>query len=229
MLSSAEQLQALLPEPLLTAFGWVQPGGPIVWILLGLATLALAIVLLKCWQFALVGVGRVGSVSRALRHWHGPEDNPALLDQLADRRGPAAVAVRTAVTGLANGYAAAQVREEVQRVANNELERLRSYLRALGLISTVSPLLGLLGTVIGMIAAFQGIEGAGPQVNAADLSAGIWQALLTTAVGLSVAIPVALAHAWLDRRVDRLAASIENLVTVVFTARLQSAAHWDKH
>ena len=82
----------------------------------------------------------------------------------------------------------AMVREEVARLAGDRLEGLRAYLRPLEVIAGVAPLLGLFGTVLGMISAFQQLEQAGSQVNPAVLSGGIWEALLTTAVGLAVAI-----------------------------------------
>ena len=90
-------------------------------------------------------------------------------------------------------------------------------MRALELIANLSPLLGLLGTVLGMIQAFQKLESAGNQVDPALLSGGIWQALLTTAVGLIVAIPALIAHQWLDRRIDRCAHVMEDYTTRVFT------------
>ena len=71
-----------------------------------------------------------------------------------------------------------------------------------------------------MIDAFQQLEAAGNQVNPAVLSGGIWEALLTTAVGLVVAIPVVAMLNWLERRVDHLAHDMDNLVTQVFTRDL---------
>ena len=79
--------------------------------------------------------------------------------------------------------------EEAMRQARNEIEGLRGGMRALELIAAVAPLLGLLGTVFGMIEAFRALEQAGSQVDPSLLSGGIWEALLTTAAGLSVAIP----------------------------------------
>jgi biopolymer transport protein ExbB len=71
--------------------------------------------------------------------------------------------------------------------------------------------------VLGMIEAFQRLQAAGSQVDPAILSGGIWQALLTTAVGLTVAIPVVLAHAWLERRVEHCGHQMEDAATRVFT------------
>ena len=68
-----------------------------------------------------------------------------------------------------------------------------------------------------MIVAFQQMEAAGSQVDPSVLSGGIWQALFTTAVGLSVAIPVVAVHNLLERKVDRVAALMNDVVTQVFT------------
>jgi len=84
----------------------------------------------------------------------------------------------------------------------------------------VAPLLGLFGTVLGMIEAFRKLAEAGNQVNPAILSGGIWEALLTTAVGLAVAIPVVVLCNWFERRVERVGHEMESLVTQVFTQDL---------
>lgn len=113
----------------------------------------------------------------------------------------------------------ALIREEVERSAINQLNQLRSFLRPLEIIASLSPLLGLLGTVLGMITAFQKMEGAGSQVDPSVLSGGIWQALLTTAVGLAVAILVVTMHSWLERKIERIANNINDAVTQVFTSQ----------
>ena len=100
------------------------------------------------------------------------------------------------------------------------LESLRSHLRPLEVIASLAPLLGLLGTVLGMIEAFRDLEQAGSQVDPAVLSGGIWQALLTTAIGLAVAMPVIVALNWLERAIDRCAHEMDSVVTRVFTVDL---------
>ena len=109
------------------------------------------------------------------------------------------------------------VKEEVVRVASLQLDSLRSGLRTLALIASLSPLIGLLGTVIGMIEAFQALEAAGSRVDPAILSGGIWVALLTTAAGLVVAIPAAVAHNWFEGAVYRCRRAMEDAATQVFT------------
>ena len=114
------------------------------------------------------------------------------------------------------------IKEEVTRVAGLELDNLRSGLRLLALIANLSPLIGLLGTVLGMIRAFQALEAAGSRVDPSILSGGIWIALLTTAAGLIVAIPAAAAHNWMEGVVYRSQRAMEDAVTRVFTADIES-------
>nr|WP_236786740.1 MotA/TolQ/ExbB proton channel family protein [Allochromatium tepidum] len=193
-------------------------GGPVLLVLGLLSVLALAIVLLKLWQF--LRLGALGPVQDALSLWRRHEDEAALA-LLHRQRSPVARVVAVAIAGLERpDVDQTLLREELVRLASVELERLRGYLRALEIIGTLSPLLGLLGTVLGMIEAFRRLESAGTQVDPAILSGGIWQALLTTAVGLSVAIPAVLAHTWLERRVERCGHRMEDAVTQVFTRDL---------
>ena len=93
--------------------------------------------------------------------------------------------------------------EVLAHAAERESRELSRYLQALATIGNITPLLGLLGTVLGMIKAFMVIQEMGGKVNAAVLAGGIWEAMLTTALGLAVALPTVVAHSYLSARVDR--------------------------
>ena len=102
-------------------------------------------------------------------------------------------------------------------------ERINYYssnLNSLQVIATIAPLLGLLGTVFGMIEAFQQMEMAGKNVDPSILSGGIWEALLTTAVGLSVAIPIVVLESYFRNLIERFKNNIENAVTKILTAQI---------
>jgi biopolymer transport protein ExbB len=101
----------------------------------------------------------------------------------------------------------------MQRLAREELEQLRQGLRLLELTAAVAPLIGLLGTVFGMIEAFQALETAGSRVDPAALSGGIWEALVTTAAGLVVAIPALAAWHGFDRWLERGRHAMEDRLT----------------
>ena len=203
--------------------GWLDLGGPVVWLLAALGTVALVIVLLKLWQFGTARLSREPVVDKALGLWR-TGDRTGALQLLASLQTPRARIVASAMSGVKLAAPEALVREETERLARQQLGVLGRYLRTLGFIANVSPLIGLLGTVIGMIAAFKAIETAGTQVDPAVLSGGIWVALLTTAVGLVVAIPVSFMHGLLERRLDQFALSVSDSVTRVFTAALHQPA-----
>ncbi len=104
-------------------------------------------------------------------------------------------------------------RETLETVINHAIEEeirgLSKYLQALATVANIAPLLGLLGTVTGMIKAFMAIQEMGGRVNASALAGGIWEAMLTTALGLAVALPTILAHSWLTHQVDVFEARIQ--------------------
>ncbi|WP_372006371.1 MotA/TolQ/ExbB proton channel family protein [Tistrella mobilis] len=193
-------------------------GGPIVGVLGVLSVIATAIILLKIWHFLSAGLGNgrklARAVDRAVRE--GPEAGRAALDGVNH---PGTDVIRTVLDGRLHGVPEPALREEAERIGLERVESLRSHLRALELMGGIAPLLGLLGTVLGMITVFQTLETAGSAVDPSQLSGGIWEALLTTAVGLIVAIPCVVAHAWLDRRVERAAHVIEDSATRLFVSR----------
>jgi len=92
---------------------------------------------------------------------------------------------------------------------DEEVRGLSSYLQCLATIGNLAPLLGLLGTVMGLIKAFMVIQEMGGKVNAAVLAGGIWEAMLTTAFGLAVALPTIVAHSYLLGRVDEYEARLQ--------------------
>jgi biopolymer transport protein ExbB len=199
-------------------------GGPVVLLLLGLSVIALTIILVKWWQFTVLRINASGMLTKALRLWCANQPDQALEIVMRRRRQPVAHVLAIAMQGLRQpGLDQATVREEVMRVASFQLEKLRGHLRALEVVAMLSPLLGLLGTVLGLIEAFRQLENAGSQVDPAILSGGIWQALLTTAIGLAVAIPAVVAHNWLERKVERCGYAMEDAVTLVFTRNLLPA------
>ncbi|RMD63108.1 MAG: MotA/TolQ/ExbB proton channel family protein [Alphaproteobacteria bacterium] len=192
-----------------------------------MSIVALAITLLKFYQFRAVRVGDRRTAREALA-FHRAGRSSEALDLLAGARNPTAEVLALAIRGqLCGDLAEATVREEVARVGADLLHELRRYLRPLEVIASLAPLLGLFGTVLGMIEAFQRLEQAGNQVNPAILSGGIWEALLTTAVGLAVAIPTVAVLNWLERTVDCLGHEMESAVTQVFTGGLTDRVEED--
>jgi len=107
-------------------------------------------------------------------------------------------------TGVQNKTAPTWKLTEILSVtAQEEINKLNKNIRALEVIATISPLMGLLGTVIGMVQAFNRVAEYKGQVDPSILAGGIWEALLTTAAGLSVAIPVTVMLHFFDRKIEQ--------------------------
>ena len=125
--------------------------------------------------------------------------------------------------GLSNSEHGREVmKDSVEEAANQVIHDLDRYITILGTIASIAPLLGLLGTVVGMIKVFTGImlEGTG---NAGVLAGGISEALITTAAGLSVAIPALVLHRHFERHIDTLVVEMEDQAI-----KLVDALHGDR-
>lgn len=187
---------------------FLNSGGPALWAIAVLSVLVLAIVLWKLWRLTLIGAWSRAGAEALLTRQNGSSKGLRarfVADVFAARRLPDALA-----------------REEVMRIAARQLSDLRSGLRPLELIVTIAPLIGLLGTVLGMIEAFQALETSGGQADPSVLAGGIWEALLTTAAGMGVAIPAAVALSWFEAIADTVQGDLEDFATRIFTQDAQS-------
>ena len=118
-----------------------------------------------------------------------------------------------------------EIKEAIQDAASHEIPLLEKYLGILASIATVAPLLGLLGTVTGLIKAFMVIQARGGLVNPGDLAGGIWEALVTTVGGLVVAIPAYLGYNYFVSRVNTLVLEMEKsasrVLDIIFVLKAQ--------
>lgn len=189
-------------------------GGPIVIILIVLSLVSLALIVVKLVQ--LRGVLRGESVrDAALQSWSKGERKSA-IGVVRTGGTPIDRILMTAMTGLEAGQPRAALDAELEWRGNAEMADMNRGIRILELIAMISPLLGLLGTVLGMIQSFQELALAEGAANASVLAAGIWQALLTTAAGLIVAIPAAIAATLLSGRIEGAGQRIEAAVGRLF-------------
>lgn len=191
-------------------------GGPAMWVIAGLSVLTLALILWKCWRLALLGAWAGAATERAVEAWGAGDVDAG--DALLGRRGLRARSAAAAMAARRDPTLSdAAAREETTRVARAALAEARAGLRALDLVATIAPLIGLLGTVLGMIAAFRALQESGARADPSVLAGGIWEALLTTAAGMSVAIPAATALAWFEAVIERAEADMEDAATRIFT------------
>ena len=130
--------------------------------------------------------------------------------------GPIAHIVRAGI--LKHDRSRQEIRESIEDAGHQEVPRLEKHLSLLATIAHITPLLGLLGTVTGMVRAFQTIQEKSSSfspVSPGDLAGGIWEALLTTVAGLIVAIPTVVAYNYLVNRVDEYVLEMERSATEV--------------
>ena len=179
----------------------VLKGGPVMLILLGLSIISLTIIIIKIFQFY---KSDIYNGNKILPVYKLLEDNK--ISQSRELLNSIIHPSSNIITSiLDNKNLSNEDREnEVSIIGEKQLRNLEFLLKPLEVISNVAPLLGLLGTVIGMITAFSKLENAGSKVDPAILAGGIWEALLTTAFGLIVAIPALAAFYWLDGKVDKV-------------------------
>lgn len=173
-------------------------GGPVVAILILLSVVTLGVALYKIWQFAASGVGRHRVLSEALSAWDSGDRR--LARSHLDR----SQSYLTPIVGTAmDNPDLPGMLGRLEAEAGLALAQLERGYRFLDTVAQMAPLLGLFGTVLGMIDAFQNLQAAGSSVDPSLLAGGIWVALLTTAVGLAVAMPTSMFLAWLEGRTAR--------------------------
>ena len=184
-------------------------GGMVMWPLLVCSVLSVAITIERLCYFTVKSTRYTrfqGHLEKLMR----AKDIQGADSFVSFHRSPLA---RVAKTYLSHMTHPPSIRQEAEtREASLQLTHLERRLGWLSIIGTLAPMIGLLGTVIGLVEAFQQIELAGVQLQPSVLAAGIWKALLTTVFGLIVALPtLAIFHVF-DSRVGSLALQMQWLV-----------------
>ncbi len=202
------------------AYSLIKDGGFVVAILLTISVFATTLIIMKAAQLLWRRAGSSLRANKAIRLWlEGQQPEAYRLVQKSAN--PTERVLAHLMRGLNNNTAEnASIREDIERVALGELAKLRTMLRPLDAVIQIAPLLGLFGTVLGMIEAFQTLQTAGSNADPAVLAGGIWVALLTTAVGLAVAIPVAFIVAFFESRIEAERHNMQQAITSLLTRRL---------
>lgn len=202
-------------------FDFLAKGGVLVGPILFCSVLALAIFLERLIRLSRVKIRGYGLVEKVGRYLREGEDQKAYALASSDDKPMGRVLTHAMEV---KDQDRATLETVIVHATEKETRELSRYLQALATIGNIAPLLGLLGTVVGMIKAFMVIQEMGGKVNAAVLAGGIWEAMLTTAMGLAVALPTMVAHSYLAARVDRYETQLQD-GTVVFLKTIGNRIH----
>ncbi len=183
----------------------IKSGG---WIMLPIvlcSIIAVAIVLERLWTLR---ASRISPPNLLAQVWQWQQDKQMDSNKMQHLRAGSPLG-QILAAGLLNAHHGREImKESIQEAGVKVVSELERYLTPLGTIAAITPLLGLLGTVLGMIEIFSAFMDSG-MANAPQLAGGIAKALVTTAAGLFVAIPAVFFHRFLQRRVDELVVRME--------------------
>tara|TARA_Y100000590_G_C15644520_1_gene986321 strand:- start:406 stop:1053 length:648 start_codon:yes stop_codon:yes gene_type:complete len=187
-------------------------GGPVMIILLGFSIFAFAIIFVKLIQFLSVALSSSNKIEKILSKLNAT-NSKKLLTEIQKIKNPIARILEVVILTKNDRRFDKESREaEISRSISIEIRNLENYLGGLEVVASISPLLGLFGTVLGMIKAFLNLEKAGSQIDPALLAGGIWEALLTTAFGLAIAIPALAAYHLFENKISNTRDKINDTV-----------------
>jgi len=188
-------------------------GGPVMWPILLCSVFAFAIIIAKWWQLYKIEINTQEFLKNILDKMKRHETKEAL--QICDNtKSPIANILKAGI--LKYDRPRPQIIEAIEDASLYEIPRIEKNLTALATIAHISPLLGLLGTVTGMVRCFQTIQAKATSfhpVSPGDLAGGIWEALLTTVAGLIVAIPTFVFYNYLVSRINHFILEMEKAST----------------
>jgi len=193
-------------------FEFILKGGMMMYPIILCSIVAIAIILNRAYHFFRIRIDVSQFLSQIEQALQSNKIDIA-LKHAKNTRGPLSTIVEAGISNSQKDIA--KWEKAISRVGTKELLKLEKNLRSLGIIAHISPLLGLLGTVTGMIKAFMKIQELGGKVDASVLAGGIWEALLTTAAGLFVAIPTMVAYHYFEGKVDNYATLMKESATLV--------------
>lgn len=195
-----------MPEQLFEQFDVIFDGGVLMWPILACSIVALAITIERFWSLrrASIDTRDFMDTMRTVLRQNRFQD---AIDVCDETDGPVARIMKAGL--LKHNRSKEDIREAIEDAGHLEIPRLERYMSALATCANIAPLLGLLGTVTGMIKAFAQIQHKEGLVNPADLAGGINGALVTTAAGLSIAIPTLVAYNYFVSRVENMVLEME--------------------
>ena len=198
-------------------FEFLLKGGPLMWPIALCSVISITVILERFIRFYVMRV-RIPNISSRVKGLLQDGKSGAALKLCENARDPVSHILGIGIQ--VRNRALEEKERIVARAGSRIIRQLDKNLRGLGIIGNVAPLLGLLGTVTGMIRAFIKIEELGGRVDASVLAGGIWEALITTAAGLSVAIPAMVAYHYFEGRVDDIANQMKDVSSELIELKL---------
>ena len=197
-------------------FDYLDKGGLVFLILLLFSTISISIILLKVFQFIYFNSIKVNDIDKQIRQSNNLNDMESFFSQSKNSNHPLIMILQKSTNIFKNNSLNdEQKSSEIKLEVIQRLKKIESLLPTLDIIAQVSPLLGLLGTVIGMISSFNQLELGGSLVDPSVLAGGIWTALLTTAIGLIVAIPALISHHYFEKKITVIQHNINSLLILL--------------
>ncbi|MDW6026569.1 MotA/TolQ/ExbB proton channel family protein [Mesorhizobium sp. BAC0120] len=192
-------------------------GGPVLITLLLISVIATATAIYKLLSLRRLGAGRHRVAREVLQHWTAGDASGAYQRAAADSAALSRV-VGEAINGVWRWpNDKDRAREMATGTALSLLDAMNRHVRVLETSVQAAPMLGLLGTVLGMIAAFNEMSVGGGAVDPTELAGGIWVALSSTALGLAIAIPFYFFTSWIEGRIERERAAMDTaILTIVY-------------
>ncbi|QTA85885.1 DUF3450 family protein [Desulfonema magnum] len=198
---------------------WIEAGGLLVWPILVIALFAILLSLERLYSLGRIPT-KTDKIMDRLRDLASEENWEACMELChKNSRIPTCNVLKTGMEYL--GAAKEVLENALEEAILRELPRLERFLTTLGVLAAIAPLLGLLGTVTGMIHTFQGITVFGTS-DPRMMSGGISEALVTTQLGLAVAIPIMIVHHFFDRRAEKIIGDMEEKGTALITFVLKN-------
>ncbi|HJT80323.1 MAG TPA: MotA/TolQ/ExbB proton channel family protein [Chthoniobacterales bacterium] len=185
---------------------YIQKGGFLMWPILVCSIISIGVFAERLFFLHRASI-HVGEFLKGLSNLIRRRNFAEALHESAGTPGPAARVIHAAI--LRHDAPRAELREIVQEAGQLEVPKLERFLGVLATLAFLTPLLGLLGTVTGMIDAFSTIASNGGYATVTELSTGIYKSLLTTAAGLVVAAPTFVAYSYLSSRVNAMMHDME--------------------
>lgn len=203
--------------------GLLERGGPVIWLQLALAFFAAVLVVERLFFFHRARIN-VGDLLVGLSNHVRRKAYAEALHEAARAPGPVARVAHAVL--LRHHLDRSDLRDVAQEAGQLEVPRIEKNIRAILAVSMLAPLIGMLGTILGLAETFQAMEERGGYAGGAELSAGVFQALVTTAFGLIVAIPAYLFYIYFLGRSKRLFHRIERtgieMLNIVCDARSET-------